>query len=84
MMRYGFCENNVHRIWGNRMNPNERASSGGKGIDVPICSEKERKLAWMNDTRIRLFMQREVMSCRDELDWLIRCYHCAANNYPEE
>ena len=29
----------------------------------------------MRDTRIRLFMQMELMVYIDELDWLIRCYH---------
>ena len=66
------------------MNPEEGTCSGGKSVGVPICSEEQRKLTWMRDTRIRLFMQMELMACRDESNWLIRFYHCAVNNYSEE
>ena len=38
----------------------------------------------MRETRIRLFMQMELMTFKDKLDWLIRCCHYAVNNYPEE
>ena len=34
----------------------------------------------MRDTRIRLFMHMELLGCRDELDWLMRCHHYAVNN----
>ena len=50
------------------MNPEEGTSSGGNGFDVHICSEEERRMPWMRDTKIRLFMQMEVVACRDEPD----------------
>ena len=39
---------------------------------------------WMQETRIRLFMQMELEACRDQIDWLIICYLCAVNDNPEE
>ena len=62
----------------------EGTNSSSKGFHGAICSLKERKLTCMHETKISLFMLTEDMACRDELDWLIRCYHCAFNNYPEE
>ena len=63
----------------NAMNPK------GKIPGTNICSEEERKMAWMRETTIRTFMQMELKACRDELDWLIRYHNCAAyNNCPEE
>ena len=41
-------------------------------------------MAGMREKRIKLFMQMELNSCRNELELLIRCDHCAADNYPEE
>ena len=38
----------------------------------------------MRETRIKIFMQMELEACRNELDWLTKCFLCAANNYPEE
>ena len=64
------------------MDPEEGKISGDKG-HVPFCSKEEMQLTWMRDTRIRLFMKMELMSCMNELDWLIRYYHCAVDNYPE-
>ena len=66
------------------MIPNESTNSGGKGLGGSICSEEETKLNWMRDTRIRLFMQMELLGSRDELDWSMKCDHCVVNNYPEE
>ena len=66
------------------MNPEEGTSSGGKGIDVSICLEEERKLIWMRDTKTRLLMQMKLMVCREESDCLIRCCDCAVNNYPKD
>ena len=48
-----------------------------------ICSE-ERILMSVRETRIRLFMQIERDACREEFDWLIKCYLCAVNVYPKE
>ena len=48
-------------------------------------SEEDRKMSWMREKRIKLFMQMELdNNCRNELVWLIRCHNCAANNCPEE
>ena len=38
----------------------------------------------MRDMGIRVFMKNELLVCRDELNWLMRCHHYAVNNYPEE
>ena len=57
-------------------------SVNAKSIDV--CPEEERKMVWMRETRTMLFMQMELAACRNELDWLIKCYLCAVNGYPEE
>ena len=38
------------------------------GNDVPNCSEEERKMVYMPETRIRLFMRMELEACRNELD----------------
>ena len=38
----------------------------------------------MQDMRIRLFMQMQLLACRDELDWMIKCQCCAIKNYPRE
>ena len=59
-------------------------SSEGTIPGTHVCSEEEQKRAWMRETRIRTFMQVELETCRDELDWLIRCHNCAAYNCPEE
>ena len=41
------------------MNPEETVS----GDDVHNCSEGEQKMAWMRETRIRIFMQMELKAC---------------------
>ena len=41
MVKVTFTEHGV-----TAMSPEEGTSSGGKDIDVPICSEQERKLTW--------------------------------------
>ena len=46
------------------------------------CSEEERKMMWMRETRINIFTQMELEACRNELGWLIKCYLCAVNDYP--
>ena len=63
---FPFTENGV-----TMMIPEKVIKFGGMGFGVSICSEKERKLAWMRDTMFRLFMQMELLTCRDELDWLM-------------
>ena len=57
------------------MNPEDESISRD---DVQYWSEEVRKMAWMRETRIRTFMQMELETCWDELDWLIRCHNCAA------
>ena len=48
----------------------EEDTNSGKGLDATCCSEEEMvhkgKLIWMSYTRIRLYMQMEVLACRDE------------------
>ena len=63
---------------GNAMNPK------GTIPGTDVCSDEERKIAWMQETRIRIFMHMELKACWDELDWLIRYHNCAAYNCPEE
>ena len=64
MVKMTFTENGV-----TEKNSGEGTSSGGKGIDVSICSEKKRKLIWIRDTRSRLlFMQMKLKACREESD----------------
>ena len=40
-------------------------------------------MAWMRETRIRIFMQMELKACLDEVDWMRRC-HSADFNCPQE
>ena len=51
----------------------EEGTSSGKSSDDTVCSEKEtiqqQKLFWIRNARIRLFIQKERLSCRDELYW---------------
>ena len=53
----------------------------GKGFEG--STEEEMKLTWMHDTKMGLFMHMELLACRDDLNWLMRCLHCAVNNYPK-
>ena len=53
------------------------------GDDVHYWSEEDRKMAWMREKRITLFMQMELDNCRNELVCLIRCHNCAAESCPE-
>ena len=64
----------------NTMNPEGTIS----GNDVHYCSEEEKEVSWIRETRIRISMQMGFKAYRDELDWLARCYLCAVNIYPEE
>ena len=41
----------------------EETNSGNKGIDASICSEKERKLSWIQNMRIKPLMQIELEAC---------------------
>ena len=41
-------------------------------------------MAWIRETRIRIFMQMELGNCRNELVWLKRCHNYASDNYPEK
>ena len=42
------------------LNPEETISGDG----IHYCSEKNRKMAWMRQTRIKLFTQTELDNCR--------------------
>ena len=64
----------------NATDPEETISKDG----VYYYSEEDRKMARMREKRIKLFMQMELKAFRDELDWLIRCHNCAADNCTEE
>ena len=47
---------------------NAMNSEGGiSGDNVYYCSEEDRKMAWMREKRIKLFMRMELDSCRNEL-----------------
>ena len=54
------------------------------GNDVYYCSEEERKVSWMSETRITISVQAELKACRDELDWVATCYLRAVNDCPED
>ena len=41
-------------------------------------------MAWMRETRIRMFMQLELKACLDEINWMIRCHNCEVFNCPQE
>ena len=58
--------------------------TGHRVPEMIPCSEEERELIWMREKRTRLLMHVELVACRDEFDWLIRCYIYAANSYTEE
>ena len=64
----------------NAMNPRETIS----GNDVHYCSQREKKMTWTHETRIRLFMQMELEACRNELDWMARIHDCLLNSCPKE
>ena len=50
----------------------EGTNSGNKGFDRFVCSKEETiykgNLTWMYDTRIRLVIQMELLTCKDEPD----------------
>ena len=46
--------------------------------------QEERKMTWIRETRIRLFMQMELEVCRNELDWIARIHDCLLNSCSEE
>ena len=47
-------------------------------------SEEYKKTMWMREARIRTFMQHELESCLEEINWMIRCHNCEALNCPQE
>ena len=54
---------------------------------MPVPEEEamqKENLVWMRKTSIRLCMQMELLSCRNELDWVMQNQHCAVNNCPKE
>ena len=77
----GQTQINFFEQGGNAMSPEETTSSEH---DVHYWSEGDRKMAWMREKRIKLFMEMELDNCRNELVWLIRCHNCAADNCPEK
>ena len=54
------------------------------GDDVHDCSEEFRKMTWLREKRIELFMQLTLDNCSNELEWLIRRHNCIVDNCPEE
>ena len=44
----------------NVMNPENTIT----GDDVHYCSEEDRKMAWMREKRIKVFMHMELDNCR--------------------
>ena len=64
---------------GNAMNPEGTFS----GNDVHYCPE-DRKITWMREKRIKLFMLMELENYRNELGWLIRCHNCTVDKCPEK
>ena len=55
-----------------KMNPEE----GIAGNDVPNHSEERRKMTWMREMRIRLFMQMELEASRCKFDWVTKYHDC--------
>ena len=47
----------------NAMNPKGTIS----GTDVHYCSEEDKKMTFMREKRIKLFMLMELENCRNEL-----------------
>ena len=78
MVKMNFTEHGITSM--NR----EETNSGSERIDAPISLEGKRKLSWMQDTRVRLFIQMKLLACRDELDWMIKGQYYAVNNHPRE
>ena len=62
-----------------------KQDANAKGNDVHYYLEEERKLCWMRETRIKLFMVMELEKCRTGLGWLIRSHNnCIVDNCPKE
>ena len=64
----------------NAMNPEGTISGDG----VYYCLEEDRKMTWIREKRIELFMQMELDNYRNGLGGLIRCHNCSVDNCPEE
>ena len=64
----------------NAVNPEETVF----GDNVHYCLAEDRKMVWMREKIIMLFMRAELESCGNELGWLIRCHNCSVDNCSEE
>ena len=64
----------------NAMNPEGTIS----GNNIHCGSKERRKMTWMRELRIRLFMLIELENCRNELRWLLRRDNCIVDNCPKE
>ena len=42
------------------------------------------KMVWTREASIIFFMQLELETCLEEVNWMIRCRHCEALNCPQE
>ena len=61
----------------------EKTGNNFSGEDAQY-SEEHKKMTWMREARIRTFMQLELESCLEEINWMIRCHNCEALNYPQQ
>ena len=52
--------------------------------DAQLYSEEDEKMVWMREARIRTFMQLELETCLEEINWMIRCHNCETLNRPQE
>ena len=44
----------------------------------------DAKMVWMREATIRTFMQLELETCLEEVNWMVRCHNCEALNCPQE
>ena len=52
--------------------------------DAHYYSEGDTKMVRVREARIRTFMQLELETCLEEINWMVTCYNCEALNYPQE
>ena len=46
--------------------------------------EEYKKMSWMREAKIRIFIQLELESCLEEINWMIKCHNCEALNCLQE